>query len=178
MKTISHCKRAAFLAIAMACASIAAPAVAQSAPPLPHKVMGDIPAPNPRELAAFKAATAKLYALKVEAFAKNQVAPIVERFYAKNAVSMGPEGKPEEGRAEFTASYNAVVPAHKVKVVPIHSWVSGNAGWEWANFHVAPKDPKSEEKPFTFGILFLWAKVKGDWVSAGDMFVVGGFPEK
>ncbi len=178
MKTLSVRNRPAILAIAMACASVTSPAIAQSTPPLPHKVTGDIPAPNPRELAAFKAATAKLYALKEEAFAKNQVAPIVERFYAKNAVSMGPEGKPEEGREEFTTSYNAVVPSKNVKVVPIHSWVSGNAGWEWANFHVSSKDPKSEEKPFTFGILFLWAKVKGDWVSAGDMFVVGGFPEK
>ena len=166
--------RALALAIAFCAAE---PALAADSAPIPHAVIGDIPLPDARELAAFKAATRKLYDLKVKAFAENQVAPIVERFYARNAVSMGPEGKPEVGREEFTKSYSEVVPPHFVKVVPVYSWVSGNAGWEWANFHVSPKDPASGEKPFTFGILFLWARVKSQWVSAGDMYVNGGFPE-
>jgi hypothetical protein len=51
--------------------------------------------------------------------------------------------------------------------------VNGNAGWDWADFRVTPSDPKSP--PFTFAILFLWAKVDGQWMCKGDFFVNGSF---
>lgn len=158
---------------AAAALALVAPFAAQAAP---VETVGAIPAPDAAELAAFKAATRALYDLKEKAFAEGKAEPIVNRFYAANAVSVGPEGKPYEGRAEFLKNYQAVVPTAKVKVEPIHSYVKGDTGWEWANFHVTPHDPK--EKPFTFAILFLWSKVDGNWVAAGDFYTVGGFPVK
>ena len=156
---------------AQATASTAAPAEVVT-----DMTVGAIPAPDPAELAAFEAATRKLYDMKEKAFAEGKPDPIINRFYAENAMSVGPEGKPYEGRAAYRESYEKVVPANNVKVEPIRSYVNGNAGWEWANFHVTPKDPK--EKPFTFVILFLWTKVNGQWVSAGDAYVLGQFPKK
>lgn len=139
------------------------------------KTMGNIPASDPAELAQFKAATSELYDMKVKAFADGKADPIVNRFYAENAISAGPEGKPYEGRAAFTESYSKIVPLYNVKVEPLRTFVSGNAAWEWANFHVTPKDPATGE-PFTFLILFLWTKVDGQWVSAGDFYNIGSFP--
>lgn len=150
-------------------ASLAAPAAHAA----PVETVGAIPAPDAAELAAFKAATRALYDLKEKAFADGTADPIVNRFYAQNAVSVGPEGKPYQGRAAFLKSYQAVVPTATVRVEPIHAHVKGDTGWEWANFHVTPRD--SKEKPFTFVILFLWSKVDGQWVSAGDFYTVGGF---
>jgi ketosteroid isomerase-like protein len=140
--------------------------------------MGNIPAPDARELAEFKAATRALYDLKEKAFAEGKVDPIVKRFYAENVVSVGPEGKPVLGRAALTKGYEAVVPASNVKVESINTFVKGDVGWDWANFYVTPKDPNSKEKPFSFVILFLWTKMDGKWVSAGDAYVVGSFPKQ
>lgn len=139
-------------------------------------VIGTVPAPDAQELLAFQAATRKLYDLKEKAFSDGKVGPIVERFYAENARSIGPDGKPYQGRAAFTENYAKLVPNYVVKVEPASAYVSGNAGWEWANFRVMPKDPASAEKPFTFAILFLWMKVGGDWVCAGDFYTIGEFP--
>jgi ketosteroid isomerase-like protein len=139
--------------------------------------MGNIPAPDAKELAAFKAATRALYDLKEKAFAEGKVDPIVKRFYAENVVSVGPEGVPHVGRAELTKGYDVVVPANNVRVESINTYVNGNAGWDWANFYVTPKDPNSKDKPFSFVILFLWTKADGKWVSAGDAYVVGNFAE-
>ena len=157
----------------LAVASAAVPTIAASQP---VAEVGAVPAPKAAELSAFQAATRKLYAMKEKAFAEGRVDPIVKRFYAANAVSVGPEGKPYEGRAAYFENYQKVVPTYNVKVEPVHAYVNGNAGWEWANFRVRPKDPHSTEKPFSFVILFLWTKVKGEWVCAGDSYVVGEFP--
>lgn len=167
------------VAASLAVAACANPATkdSKSADVDTHLVMGDIPASDPRELAEFKAATSKLYQMKEKAFRENKVDPIVKRFYAANVVSVGPSGKPEVGREALTKGYNEVVPRYEVKVEPVYSYVNGNAGWDWANFRVKPKDPKSTEKPFSFVILFLWSKVNGQWVSAGDAYVVGEFPK-
>lgn len=140
-----------------------------------YATVGDVPASDPAELAAFRKATKDLYTLKEHAFAEGKVDPIVKRFYAKNAVSVGPEGKPIVGRAAFDADYQHTVPRYNVRVVPYQTFVKGDAGWDWATFYVTPKDPKSGEKPFSFAILFLWAKVDGRWVCGGDMYVIGSF---
>jgi ketosteroid isomerase-like protein len=157
------------MALALAAAWLPACAAAQQTPQI-----GAVSA-MPDELATFQAATSKLYAMKEKAFAQGDVDPIVNRFYAANAISVGPEGKPYEGRAAYAENYSKIVQTYNVKVEPIHAYVTGNAGWEWANFRVAPKDAASTEKPFSFVILFLWAKVNGEWVCAGDSYVVGEF---
>ncbi|MET3473200.1 ketosteroid isomerase-like protein [Novosphingobium sp. 1529] len=137
--------------------------------------MGDIPAPSKAELEAFRKATQALYTLKEQAFAQGAADPIVKRFYANNALSVTPEGKVEQGRAAFTETYNKIVPQYNVKVVPYNTYVNGSAGWDWATFYVTPKDSSSSEKPFSFAILFLWTKVSGRWVCAGDIYVLGSF---
>ena len=154
------------------------PAAAPDAPVDLTMTAGAIPASDPVELAAFQAATRKLYDFKEKAFAEGKADPIVNRFYAENAISVGPDGKPHEGRAAFLENYKQVVVPYTVKVEPVHAFVKGDAGWEWANFRVTPKDPQSAEKPFSFAILFLWTKVGGQWVSAGDSYVLGEFPAK
>lgn len=140
-----------------------------------YTTVGDIPASDPAELTAFRKATKDLYTLKEQAFAEGKADPIVKRFYAKNALSVGVEGKPVEGRAAFDANYQQTVARYNVRVVPYNTYVKGDAGWDWATFYVTPKDPKSGEKPFSFAILFLWTKVDGRWVCAGDMYVMGSF---
>ena len=45
-------------------------------------------------------------------------------------------------------------------------------------FGLRSVDRNSREKPFSFVILFLWVKVDGKWVSAGDAYVVGSFPKQ
>lgn len=162
----------------LAALALLAPIVLTAAPVQAQRAAGAIPEANASELAAFKAETRKLYDMKEKAFADGKIDPIVNRFYAANALSVGPDGKPYEGRTAFAQSYSKVVQPYNVKVEPFRSYVNGNTGWEWANFRVMPKDPASTEKPFTFVILFLWTKVSGEWVSAGDSYVVGEYPAK
>ena len=59
---------------------------------------------------------------------------------------------------------------NEVRIVSFDTHVNGNAGWDWADFHVTPADAKVA--PFTFKILFLWEKVNGEWWCKGDMYVV------
>jgi ketosteroid isomerase-like protein len=154
-------------------------ATEEGAKPVPRTGLapvGDLPAPDVKELAAFKKEIRALYDLKEKAFAEGNADPIVDRFYAANAVSVGPEGKPAIGRDAFRKEYQEVVQNHTVKVESVYSYVKGDLGWDWANFHVASKDGK--EAPFTFVILFLWAKSGGHWVSAGDAYVTGVLPEQ
>ena len=58
-------------------------------------------------------------------------------------------------------------------VIATDTYVNGNAGWDWANFHVVPKDPQAEG--FSFKILFLWERIDGEWWCKGDMYVLGAF---
>jgi hypothetical protein len=62
-----------------------------------------------------------------------------------------------------------------VKIESVYTFVDGDAGWDWADFHVMPTDGKTA--PFTFAILFLWAKEHGEWMCQGDFFLVGSMQE-
>jgi ketosteroid isomerase-like protein len=129
---------------------------------------------DPVELARFKRQIRALYEMKERAFAAGDAAAIVNRFYSRDAISVGPEGKPIMGRAEFMEDYKKVVAKYNVKVQSVRTYVKGDNGYDWANFFVTSKD--NSEKPFSFVILFLWTRVKGQWVSPGDAYVVGQFP--
>jgi len=126
------------------------------------------------EFRAFKAATRALYDLKEKNFAEGRDDDIIRRFYSKDAVSAGQAEGVLVGSAAFKASYDGVVKTANVKVFPVYTYVNGDAGWDWANFIVTPKDPK--EKPFSFAIVFLWAKENGQWVCKGDAYINGAFP--
>ncbi len=132
-------------------------------------------APDSRELRAFKAAIRKLYDLKERDFAQGRDDHILGRFYARDAVSVGEGEGISVGTADFKKVYDEVTRTSHVRVQSVHTFVRGAAGWDWANFYVTPNDPK--DKPFSFAIVFLWAKEHGRWICKGDAYAKGAFPD-
>ena len=129
------------------------------------------------ELDAFKIAIREKYDLKERAFASNDPEPILNRFYTPDVVSTGIEGVTRVGTEGIRPEYeNPAIIGSTVKVESIYPHVNGNAGWDWANFHVTPADPN--EKPFTFKMLFLWEKIDGEWWCKGDMYTFGKFDKE
>lgn len=127
--------------------------------------------PDSPRLAAFKRAIRARYDLKEKAFAAHDAESIVSQFYSPDVISVGEGEGIYIGRDAIRPLYQEVVKDNKVKVESVHTFVDGNAGWDWADFHVYP----AKDKPFTFAILFLWAKVDGQWICKGDFFVKGSF---
>jgi ketosteroid isomerase-like protein len=134
---------------------------------------GVVSAGESSDLADFKAAIRAKYDLKEQAFADGDPKPIVEEFYSEDVVSVDSEGNTHRGRAELLPLYTEVTKSANVRVESIYTKVRGDMGWDWANFHVTPKDP--QEQPFVFKILFLWERVDGRWWCAGDMYTLGEF---
>ena len=124
-------------------------------------------------MAAFKAAIRAKYDLKEQAFAAHDARRIVEHFYAPDVVSTGEGEGVAVGRSQLLPLYEDVVRHSLVRVVSFSTYVNGDAGWDWADFHVTPTDGR--EKPFTFRILFLWARENGAWWCKGDMYFKGSF---
>ena len=125
------------------------------------------------ELAQFKAAIRQKYDMKEQAFEDNDPEPILTRFYSNRAISTDNEGKTKVGREELRAVYEEVIGA-TVQIESYDTFVNGDAGWDWVNFHVTlPAEAKVE--PFTFKMLFLWERIDGEWWSHGEMYVLGEF---
>jgi ketosteroid isomerase-like protein len=127
--------------------------------------------PDSPELQTFKKAIRAKYALKEKAFAAHDAETIVTKFYSADAISVGEGEGIFIGRDQIRPLYQEVVKDNAVRIDSVYTFVSGNAGWDWADFHVTP----AKGKPFTFAILFLWAKVDGEWTCKGDFFVNGSF---
>ncbi|MEM7283098.1 MAG: hypothetical protein AAF438_15885, partial [Pseudomonadota bacterium] len=125
------------------------------------------------ELAAFKTAIRAKYDLKEQAFRDNDPEPILTRFYTDSAVSTDNEGKTKVGTAELRPVYEEVIGA-LVRIESYKTVVNGNAGWDWANFHVS-FPPEANMDPFTFKMLFLWERIDEEWWSQGEMYVLGEF---
>lgn len=126
------------------------------------------------KLQAFKAAIRAKYDLKEAAFAADDAETIVTKFYAADARSVSAnDAHTYAGVDEFRKTYGEVVPTANVKIESVDTYVNGDAGWDWANFYVTPKD--ASQPPFSFMILFLWSKESGDWVSKGDFYALGEF---
>ncbi len=123
----------------------------------------------------FAEATRKMYDMKEAAFAANDYGPILSEFYDEAVISTGPDGVTHEGVDELRPVYQEVIGAD-VKITSYRSFVKGEAGWDWVNFHVTPP-AESGEAPFTFKMLFLWEKKDGHWRSHGEMYVPGKFAE-
>jgi ketosteroid isomerase-like protein len=127
--------------------------------------------PDSPELQTFKKAIRAKYALKEKAFAAHDAETIVTKFYSADVISVGEGEGIFIGRNQIRPLYQEVVKDNTVRIDSVYTFVSGNAGWDWADFHVTP----AKGKPFTFAILFLWAKVDGEWTCKGDFFVNGSF---
>lgn len=129
------------------------------------------------ELAAFKKAIRAKYELKEKAFADHDAETILTKFYTPDVITVEgtPDGGIYVGREQIRPLYERVVKDSLVKVDSVHTFVNGDAGWDWADFHVTFPDGKMQ--PFTFAILFLWTKVNGEWMCKGDYLVMGSFRE-
>jgi ketosteroid isomerase-like protein len=136
--------------------------------------LGPMPAPADNELAEFRKATRALYDLKERAFAAADADLVVESFYAEDAVSVGPDGKSIEGREAFRAAYRSMVKDKTVRIESWNSYVRGDAGWDWTNFHIIPNS--ASRAPSTAIILFIWSRGGQGWVCAGDMVIPGERP--
>ncbi len=124
------------------------------------------------DLDDFKKAIRAKYDMKEAAFAANDPEPIVNKFYSADVVSTGPDGATHKGRDGIRSIYQEVI-GGSVRIESYQSFVNGDAGWDWVNFHV---DPNVEgEAPFTFKMLFLWERIEGEWWSHGEMYTVGEF---
>ena len=125
--------------------------------------------PDSPQLQAFKKAIRAKYAVKEQAFAKHDAETIVTQFYTADVISVGEGEGIFIGRDQIRPLYEQVVRDNTVRIDSVHTFVSGDAGWDWADFHVKPE----KGVPFTFAILFLWAKIDGQWMCKGDFFVSG-----
>jgi len=125
------------------------------------------------ELTAFKKAIRAKYDMKEQAFRDNDPEPILTRFYSEDVISTDNEGHTKIGRAELRPVYEEVIGAF-VKVESYNTFVNGDAGWDWVNFHVS-FPPEAGMEPFTFKMLFLWEQIDGEWWSHGEMYVLGEF---
>lgn len=132
-----------------------------------------VPITPEAELAAFKTAIRAQYDMKEQAFRDNDPEPILTQFYTQNAISTDNEGKTKVGREALRPVYEEVIGA-LVKIESYNTFVNGDAGWDWVNFHVS-FPPGVEVEPFTFKMLFLWERVDGKWWSHGEMYVMGEF---
>lgn len=151
------------LAVAPAVDAAATPSTAQAA-------KQSAPADSP-ELRAFQTAIRQKYQLKERAFAAHDAETIVSKFYTEDVISVGSGEGVFVGREQIRPLYGELVKGHKIKIESVFTYVNGDAGWDWADFHVTPDDPK--QQPFTLAILFLWTKVNGEWMCKGDFFTAG-----
>ncbi len=142
-------------------------------PPTAEAAAKAAASPDTAELRAFKKAIRARYAIKEKAFAAHDAETIVTQFYTPDVISVGEGEGIFIGRDQIRPLYQEVVKDNQVKIESVYTFVKGNAGWDWADFHVMPTDGKT--KPFTFAILFLWTKIDGVWMCKGDFFVRGSF---
>ena len=145
--------------------------------------MAQVPAaarkPAGAELAAFKKAIRAQYDLKERAWAAQDYKTLVTGFYSPQAFTAA-EGEPKfyaQGRAQFLDLYKTyVADTTKIRIESVHTYVNGNMGWDWTNFHADVKPEKVKDyPPSPVRILFVWEKINGRWMCSGDVVLLGEF---
>jgi ketosteroid isomerase-like protein len=131
------------------------------------------------ELRAFKKAIRTQYDSKEKAWAAQDYKGLVTGFYSPKAFTAA-EGEPKfyaQGRERFLELYKAyVADTTKIRVESVHTYVNGNMGWDWTNFHAEVKPEKVKDyPPSPVRILFVWEKIDGKWMCAGDVVLLGTF---
>lgn len=144
----------------------------------PHSTAAKAPAPS-AALAEFKRAIRAQYDLKERAWAARDHQGLVTGFYAPSAFTAA-EGEPKffaQGRAQFLELYKTyVADTTRIRIQSVHTYVNGNMGWDWTNFHADVKPEKVKHyPPSPVRILFVWEKIGGKWVCAGDVVLLGSF---
>lgn len=135
--------------------------------------------PQSAALAAFKRAIRAQYDLKERAWAAQDHKALVTGFYSPSAFTAA-EGEPKffaQGRAQFLELYKTfVADTTKIRIESVHTYVNGNMGWDWTNFHADVRPEKVKDyPPSPVRILFVWEKIGGKWVCAGDVVLLGTF---
>lgn len=135
--------------------------------------------PQSAALKEFKRAIRAQYDLKEHAWAAQDHKALVTGFYSPSAFTAA-EGEPKffaQGRAQFLELYKTfVADTTKVRIESVHTYVNGNMGWDWTNFYADVKPEKVKDyPPSPVRILFVWEKIGGKWVCAGDVVLLGAF---
>ena len=94
------------------------------------------------------------------------------QFYAPDVISVGEGEGIYIGRDQIRPLYQEVVKNNKVQGrLDLHASSTAMPAGTGRTFTCIPTDGKTE--PFTFAILFLWARIDGQWWCKGDFFVTG-----
>lgn len=158
---------------------VAGVALEASAMPEASPVAGGQAQPSSPALQAFKKAIRAKYDLKERAWAAQDSVGLVKGFYSPQAFSAA-EGEPEFfalGQKQFLELYKTfVADTTRVRIESVHTYVNGNMGWDWTNFHADVKPEKVKDyPPSPVRILFVWEKINGQWFCAGDVVLLGTF---
>ena len=134
---------------------------------------------NGAELLAFKKAIRAQYDLKERLWAAQDYNALVTGFYSPQAFTAA-EGEPEfyaQGTDKFLELYKTyVADTTKIRIESVHTYVNGNMGWDWTNFYAEVKPEKVKDyPPSQVRILFVWEKINGKWMCAGDVVLLGTF---
>lgn len=121
---------------------------------------------------AFLGAVGEKFAIHKAAFETQNPLPIVDQFFAADAV-WECHGLPRrQGRAELQMLFEEVIGTGPVDFQLLFSDVSGAVGWTFVDYPVTPTDTSIE--PWVFRCMFTWRLTDGDWkVSACLAFPVG-----
>jgi hypothetical protein len=132
-----------------------------------HESLGGLPPAKVGELGEFKKQTRALYDAKEAAVASGKLDPLLTRFYLTDVISFGPDAKIIHGIKELKQGFNeGAKQVASMSITSIHPYVSGDVGWDWANIENRLKDGSK----LYVAILFLWVKINGLWVSAGETY--------
>ncbi|MBN9462918.1 MAG: nuclear transport factor 2 family protein [Burkholderiales bacterium] len=130
-------------------------------------------------LQAFRKAIRAQYDLKERAWAARDYRSLVTGFYSPSAFTAA-EGEPKffaMGRDQFLELYKTyVADTDRIRIESVHTHVNGNMGWDWTNFYADVKPEKAKDyPPSPVRILFVWEKIDGKWMCAGDVVLLGSF---